>query len=164
QLVQLAQHLDFFHDAQEHGFVRMAVAGHVEIWPVTSAKFRNWLAQEFYRKTGAAVNRNTVADALMVLESKARFDGPLQVTHLRIAPFDDGVLIDLGDAEWRALAVTRDGWRVLNQSPVPFIRTANMRALPEPRGSGSLAPLWEMLNVTTTQRPLVAGWLLNALH
>jgi len=164
RLVQLAEPLQFFHDSQGGCFAKLAIGGHIEIWPITSSKFRNWLAQEFYRKTGGATNRNTVNDALMILESKARFDSPVQETYLRIAPHDDGLLIDLCDAKWRALEITRNGCKVLNQSPVAFVRTPNMRALPEPGGAGALTPLWEMLNITASQRPLVAGWLLNAFH
>lgn len=164
RLVQLAEQLEFFHDSQGRSFASVRIGGHVEIWPLASSKLRSWLAHEFYRKTGGATNRNTVSDALMILDSKARFDGPLQETYLRIAPRNDGLLIDLCDPEWRVLEVTRDGWRMLNHSPVAFTRTKNMRALPEPGGTGALTPLWQLLNVTPSQRPLVAGWLLNAFH
>jgi hypothetical protein len=40
-----------------------------------------------------------------------------------------------------------------------------MLPLPEPRpGGGSIKPLWELLNVTKEQRPLVTGAILNAYH
>jgi hypothetical protein len=40
-----------------------------------------------------------------------------------------------------------------------------MQSLPEPvQGGGSIAPLWDLLNVTKAQRPLVAGALLNYFH
>jgi len=54
------------------------------------------------------------------------------------------------------------GWRVIDKSPVPFIRTGSMAALPEPiPGSGSIEPLWGLLNVAPEQRVLIAGALLN---
>jgi hypothetical protein len=53
---------------------------------------------------------------------------------------------------------------VLNKSPVAFIRTASMQSLPEPVRGGSINPLWDLLNVTEMQRPLVAAALLNAFH
>jgi len=39
-----------------------------------------------------------------------------------------------------------------------------MRSLPAPAKEGSLNSLWELLNVTPAQRPLVAGALLNGFH
>ena len=58
-----------------------------------------------------------------------------------------------------------DGWRILDKSPVAFIRTGSMQSLPEPvQGGGSVDPLWKLLNVTEAQRPLVAGALLSYFH
>ena len=39
-----------------------------------------------------------------------------------------------------------------------------MQSLPEPVRGGSIKPLWELLNITEAQRPLVVGSYLNAFH
>jgi hypothetical protein len=84
---------------------------------------------------------------------------------LRVARYGEDILIDLCDRTWRVVLVTPAGWQILNESPLAFTRSGSMQPLPYPvSGKGSLAPLWELLNVTETQRSLVAGVLLNGYH
>lgn len=166
RLVKFADDFVFFHDSQSRPFVRLDVNGHVEVWPVNSAQFRNLLAQTFYKRTRKAINRNALADAITTLAGHACFDGPEEKVFLRVAPDGENILIDLCAADWRVIEVTADGWRILDNSPVAFIRTGAMQPLPVPvpAAQGSLDPLWELLNVTPAQRPLVAGALLNYFH
>ena len=166
RLVKFADEFAFFHDTQNRAFVRLNVNGHVEIWPVNSTQFRNLLAQIFYKRTRTVINRNALADAIAALVGRACFDSPEEAVYLRIAPYGEHILIDLCDPKWRVVEVTPVGWRILDKSPVAFIRTGAMRPLPDPASpaQGSLAPLWELLNVTPSQRPLVAGVLLNYFH
>jgi hypothetical protein len=84
---------------------------------------------------------------------------------LRVAPHGENILIDLCNDWWRVVEVTPNGWRILDESPVAFIRTGSMQSLPVPvQGTGSIDPLWKLLNVTKAQRPLVGGALLNYFH
>ena len=165
ELVQLADEFAFFHDPQDRPFVRLEISGHREVWPVESIKFRKLLARIFYKRTGRAINRNALADAITALAGRACHDGPEQPVFLRVAPDGENILIDLCDDQWRVVEVTLDGWQILDKSPVAFIRTGSMQSLPEPvKGGGSIAPLWKLLNVTEAQRPLVAGALLSYFH
>jgi hypothetical protein len=165
ELVQLADKFEFFHDRQDRPFVRLVNNGHREVWAVESTKFRKLLARIFYKHAHRAINRNAVADAITTLAGKACHDGKEEPVFLRVAPHGENILIDLCDAQWRVVEVTPDGWRILDTSPVAFIRTGSMQSLPEPvQGGGSIAPLWDLLNVTKAQRPLVAGALLNYFH
>jgi hypothetical protein len=168
QLVKFADDFAFFHDAQSRAFVRLDVSGHGEIWPVKSSQFRNLLAQVFYQRTNKAVNRNALADAITTLQGRALFASPEEPVFLRVASHGENILVDVCDPQWRVVEVTAAGWRVLEQkqSPVAFIRTGAMRPLTFPAlpSEGSLAPLWELLNVTPAQQPLVAGALLNYFH
>ena len=132
ELVQLADKFEFFHDRQDRPFVRLENNGHSEVWPVESAKFRKLLARMFYKHTGRAINRNAVGDAITTLAGKACYEGNEEPVFLRVAPHGENILIDLCDDWWRVVEVTPDGWRILDESPVAFIRTGSMQSLPEP--------------------------------
>ncbi len=164
QLVEFAQEFAYFHDPQSRAFVRLEVNGHSEVWAVNSTQFRHLLAQEFYKRTKKAINRNALADAVATLHGRAIFASPEEAVFLRVAPHGENILIDLCDSQWQVVEIAPNGWRVLEKSPVAFIRTGSMRPLPVPVPGGSIDPLWDMLNVTIEQRPLVAGALLNYFH
>jgi hypothetical protein len=164
QLVKFADEFAFFHDPQDRPFVRLEINGHIEVWHVESTKFRKLLAQIFYKRAGRTINRNALADAITTLAGRACHDSPEEPVFLRVAPHGENILIDLCDAQWRVVEVTPNGWQILNESPVAFIRTGAMRPLPEPVREGSIDPLWKLLNVTPAQRPLVVGALLNYFH
>ena len=166
RLVKLADEFAFFHDPQSRAFVRLDVHGHIEVWPVNSTQFRNLMAQTFYRRTRTAINRNALADAIATLAGRACYDCPEEPVFLRVARHGENILIDLCDPQWRVVEVTPSGWRILEKSPVAFIRTGAMRPLPlpAPAAEGSLNPLWELLNVTPAQRPLLGGAILNSFH
>ena len=154
-----------FHDPHHRAFARYHTENRVEIWPVESARFRKILATLWLESTGTIIGRNALSDAITTLAGLAIQRNPEEPTFLRVAPYGDDILIDLCDENWRVVLVTAEGWQVLESSPAAFVRTGSMLALPEPRpGGGSIEPLWELLNVTRAQRPLVAAALLNAFH
>jgi BT4734-like, N-terminal domain len=164
RLVELAEEYSFFHDPQDRPFGRLEINGHTEVWLVESSKFRKLLARTYYKRTGKAINRNALADAITTLAGRACHDGPEERVFLRVAPYGENILIDLCDQQWRVVEVTPNESRVLEKSPVAFVRTGSMQSSPEPERAGSIEPLWDLLNITKLQRPLLAGALLNAFH
>jgi hypothetical protein len=165
EAVEIAEGFKLFHDPQDRPFVRVELKEHVEVWGVESPKFRKLLARTYYQQRKRAINRNALADAITTLAGRACHDSPEEPVFLRVASYGKDILIDLCDERWRVVEITPDDWQILDKSPVAFIRTGSMQALPEPlREGGSIEPLWELLNVTKEQRPLVAGALLNFFH
>ncbi len=80
-----------------------------------------------------------------------------------MAAYGGGLLLDLGRADGHVVVTTATGWRVIEQSPVLFRRTALTGALPDPTRPGDLAPLRERLNVNDADWSLVLAWLVAAL-
>ncbi|MCF4122181.1 virulence-associated E family protein [Antribacter sp. KLBMP9083] len=120
------------------------------------------LAKAYRQHTGAIAGGQALADALLVLEGTAAECEP-EAVHVRVAEHDGATWIDLGDTTERVVRVDARGWEVVAECPVLFRRSVLTAALPTPEPGGSLDELWELLNVTPSDRPLVLGWLVAAL-
>lgn len=154
-----------FHDPQDETYLRVPVADHVECWPLRSVGCRDWLRRGFWQRHGKAPNGEALQSALGVLEGQARFDGPTDAVHVRVAADGNGGLfVDLGDVAWRAIHCTPRGWQLVAQPPVCFRRASGMLALPAPERGGRLDDLRAFVNVASDEDwALLAAWLTAAL-
>jgi hypothetical protein len=165
-LIELASVAELFHDRDDVGYARFGVNGHKENWPIRSKGFKRWLTRAFYESTQSAPSSEAMQGALGVLEARAQFDAPEHEVHVRVAGHDGCIYIDLADTDWRAVEVDEDGWRIINDPPVYFRRSAGMKPLPAPMHGGSLkGDLRPLLNIKTDHEfVLVASWLLAAMR
>jgi hypothetical protein len=161
-IVDLARDCLLWHTRDGAGYATMPVNGHTENWPIKSKGLRLWLKEQYYRTTKSVPAKQAVEDALDVLEAKATFDGPEEKVHLRIAENGSSIFLDLCDAEWRAVEITPEGWRVTQNPPVRFRRCKAMGALPEPQ-IGCFEELRRFVNVADEKWPLIVAWQVAAL-
>jgi hypothetical protein len=124
--------------------------------------FRDELAREWRRNNGGTVGISALSDALATLRGEAS-DGPRERIHLRVAPYQDGVVLDLGTQDGAAVVVTTMGWTIEPVSPVVFKRTALVGELPRPEPGGSLRPLRDLVNVSEETWWLYVGWIVAGL-
>lgn len=122
--------------------------------------FRKQLAKCFHAETGTVASSGALADSLLVLDGHADDAEQVEI-HQRLAPIEGGVLIDLGGPEHSVVEVTVSGWMVRRLRPGDplFKRSRTMGALPAPISGGTLAALWEVLNVQPADRALLQAWL-----
>ena len=165
RLVQIAQEAELFHAPDDTAYADIAIHGHRETWSVRSSGFREWLTRRYYEGTGGAPNTEALKAACSVIQSRARYDAPERVVHVRVAHQGDHLYLDLGDDSWRAVEITPSGWRVIDNPPVRFRRAAGTLPLPSPTRDGSVEALRDFLNVKTdSDFVLVVSWLLAALR
>lgn len=124
---------------------------------------RSILSRNYFVDTGRAATHAALADALLALEGLA-YDADEAELHLRVAEHDGAFWLDLGDPTGRAVRITGDGWTVEDRAPVLFRRSALTSPLPTPTPGGDLGELWERMNVEHADRPLIAAWIVAALH
>jgi hypothetical protein len=127
----------------------------------SASSLRAQLADRYYEKTDQVASAQALADALQVLDGKARKHAPREL-HLRVADQGDKTYLDLGDETGRAVEIDAFGWRLVDKPPVLFRRVLTA-PLPAPDGRGDIGSLWELLNVAPVDRPLVLAWLVAAL-
>jgi hypothetical protein len=151
-----------FHDSESRGFATFETDGHLETWPIRSRAFKLFARLLYFRATEDSPSSNATTDGLATIEAEAIFDGPETDVHLRVAGEQNAIHIDLGDAGWNAITITRAGWTV-EPHPVRFRRTRGMAPLPKPVRGGDLGELRPFLNVgSDDDLQLAVGWLLGA--
>jgi hypothetical protein len=119
-LVALARHagVELFHDADQTPYATVMVGDHNETYPIHSPSYRKWLSLMYYQRTDSAANANALPDAVNVLAAIATHDGAEIPVATRVLQHGENIYLDLADNTWRVLEILRDGWRVLNNSPV----------------------------------------------
>lgn len=152
-----------FHDPASEGFVNFEHDGHRETWALNSQGFADWLGMIAYKELGFSPSDTTIKQALTALNGIAKYDGDEQEVYLRCAPFVDGYIIDLSDTEWQSVQITADGWCVVKNPTVRFMRSGTSAPLPTPeQGEGNHNLLWNYVNVPEESRLLVLAFILES--
>jgi hypothetical protein len=149
------------HDSEAYASVTLQ--GHRETWPVKSTAFGRYLSFLYYEKFDKVPGSQAVQDAKNLLAGQAAFNGAEYPVAVRLAEHQGAIYLDLADRDWRAVRVTRDGWEVVTEVPVRFVRRRGMLPLPAPVSGGSLQEFFALVNLPTEElRLLFVAWLLKA--
>lgn len=117
-----------------------------------------------YNQTGQPATARSRDEVKSHLEALAEA-GPKRQTWLRVAEHDGVLYLDLGDETWRVVRIASEGWAVIDRPPVYFVRPGAMLPLPVPVQGGSVAELFDLINVPDTDgQALVLGWLVSTLR
>jgi hypothetical protein len=76
-------------------------------------------------------------------------DGPQRNASVRLAEQDGLIYLDLADEFWRCVEIRPNGWRIAEDPPVRFRRSAGMQPLPLPVRGGSIEALAPFLNLAS---------------
>ena len=154
---------ELFHDRSLNTFVTVPVNGHRETWRLRSEGFRRLVRYRWHQLTGKGIGSGVVCDACDTLDATAAFTEMELSVHTRIAHHETGIYVDLCDDQWRAIYISANGWEIVENSPVRFIRTKGMLPLPVPKMGGSIDALRRLINAPTDEVwCLVVAWMLAA--
>jgi hypothetical protein len=165
ELIELGrEQCQLHHDADRNAVAIIPTPDCQEVWRVQSTGYEAWLRAAYWRSKQSGVSDMTLKAALATLCAAGVNDGNEVTVHIRAATDTPGYLIDLCDAQWRAIQVTPSGWRVLDPSPMLFTRTQSMRSLPVPERGADIELLWQHVNIPAERRVMVLTWLLDCLR
>jgi hypothetical protein len=154
----------FMTPGNETTHASIKVGDHRETHPVRSRGFSRWLTGLYWEAMGRVPKTDVMADAVRTLEFVASREERRPV-FIRTASHDSKLYLDLGDPSWRAIQVDADGWRVVDNPPVCFVRPRGMLPLPEPERGGSIDDLRPFLNLASEDDfVMIVAWLLAALR
>jgi hypothetical protein len=167
-LLKLTENLELWHSPDVQAFATILQNGHKEHWQLNSRTFKEWLALQFFNTTGKNPNRQALDDAIETLAGKAKFTSPEYPVFVRVAGTDDKIYLDLGDPEWHAAEITKDGWKVIQDPPVRFRRSKGMLPLPTPEPGGSIDLLRKYSNLPSGTHDdgwvLLVGYIVGAFN
>ncbi len=162
-LIQLGLAGATFFYASEGAFADIMVHGHRKTWPLSGSEFSDWLLNQFFTERNKAPGLGAMKAAISTLSAHARYNGSEREVYLRAAKFGGKLYLDIGDTEWRVLEIDASGWRMIQNSPVRFRRTAETAALPLPESGGSIEQLRSLVNLTDNDFVLYVNFILDAL-
>ncbi|HEU5029047.1 MAG TPA: hypothetical protein VFV01_29335 [Spirillospora sp.] len=119
------------------------------------------LAREFYRRHQRPPSSNALSEARSVLTGDALAEDaePVALRVGRESAPSRGIVIDMGDAEERAVIVRPGSWEVVDKSPILFRRTKATLPYPEPVRGGSLDEVTSLFNVGKYDLDLLKAYL-----
>ncbi len=149
--------LDLFHPAngEREGYASVMHDGHRENHRLDQTAFEFWLRRVFLDNFGRGIGPVVIQEAVQTLSARAVFSEQVYPVAVRLAEHDGAIWLDLCDDKWRAVKVTDQGWAVVDDPPVRFIRPRGLQPLPVPEQGGNLDLLRALVNV-----PDDDAWLL----
>lgn len=117
---------------------------------VTTPRFKNIVAKEFYERHGKAPNNDALTAARNVLGGKA-LDRPGVELHNRVAGSlrDRVILHDCANQDWEAVKITPSEWEVIPLETPTFRRYQHQQPLTRPEENGDFERLLDYINVSS---------------
>jgi hypothetical protein len=136
-----------------------------QTWSLRRKPARQYLDRLYYEKTKVAAGNDAIQTAINTLEGIAVHDGEAHPVYTRLAEHEGRIYLDLGDDQWRAVAVGPSGWEVVSEYPVHFQRARGSLALPVPVTGGTVDELQHFINLANGDDfKLAVAWLLAAFR
>lgn len=165
ELMGLCGDVDLWHDEAGKCFATYPAKGHRESRALKSEAFGQWIAARAYEATGRAPGGQALDDTIRVLAARAYSEGNERVPCLRVGEMDGRAYVDLADTAWRSIEIDGEGWRLVDRSPVAFVRSGQMRPLDEPEPGYGIEELRRFVNTDREEDfTLLVSWLVAALR
>lgn len=123
----------FFHDELNECYVAIERDGNPIVYRVDEKDYKTLLVRRFFKETKKAPSKDSINQAIGVLQAIAQYDGEEITVTKRCAEKDNAIYYDLGDDNWTFIKITQDGWQIDESGQVLFTRRKNMKpqAMPE---------------------------------
>lgn len=148
-----------FHDTANEPFVALTIDGHKEVWSIGGDDFKSWLELLYYMESNKPAKKESVAQAISVLNAKARFDSKNAVSlGTRVVKSEHAFWYSLSNADWQAVKITADGWEIVNDPPIMFKRYRHQHSQCQPQKGGDVRRILKYVNLKSMDT-LFLCWL-----
>jgi hypothetical protein len=156
--------VEVFLNQQEQPHATIPRKGHKETWPLESRGFNDFVVALGRRSLGVPIVRHAIEVVRDQLRATSAHEGERQNTYIRVAAIGERIYLDLTDADWRAVEIDQDGWRVVSNPPVKFVRAPRSNVLPMLERGGDISLLKDLIPFRSEDDfTLTVAFLLSAL-
>jgi Bifunctional DNA primase/polymerase, N-terminal len=126
-------------------YAQVNILNHDEILRVESDKFKRYLSKLFYdNESNKIANVEAINNVIQILQAKAEYEGQTIPLSLRVAWHGNGnsgvsdvkdIYYDMTDAKGHFVKISKEekqGWQLVNQTPIPLFVKYNQTAQAEP--------------------------------
>jgi len=164
-IMSLVDRSDLFLSSDGEAFAVINVGKRREVCFLSSSGFEEWLHLEYYEVYGSIPSKFKVDGAIRTMAAMSKKYGDKRPVFRRAAEHDGAIYIDLCNENGQCVKVTAEGWSVLDESPVFFVRSKDMGSLPVPVGDTGIDALRPFLNVASDDEfRLIVAWLVYSLR
>jgi hypothetical protein len=165
ELRELVSETQVFRDSTGVTYATVRMKGIQQTHVVTSREFASWtLIAAWERFDGRMASIRLIDELRAFLVGQAMLSPVPREVFVRVGHRGGRVYVDLGDADWRAVEIDSDGYRLVPHPPGLFIRPPGFGRLPEPIVGGRVHDLVSVLNVDHRDFDIVVIFLLGALR
>jgi len=140
----VVENSELFYTKDGETYAKIKKDNFTEIRKIRSLYMKKYISSIFYKRKGNFILPNNIQNVIDILDAMATNDGKEEPIFKRVAFHKNRLYLDLADEKWRVVEISEDGWKVLDKSPVNFVRFKNTLPLPEPKrsvSSGSSNPI-----------------------
>lgn len=116
----------FYHDRAETPYVCVTQEGIIQYMEVYGADYKRHIRYMYYDRYQRAVPKEALQQVQDTLAVKAQIEGKEITPAYRCAYQDGKIYYYLADREQTVICIDENGYRVIAESPVPFIKKQNM--------------------------------------
>jgi DNA-directed RNA polymerase subunit F len=127
-LIELASQAEFFSDYSEETYCSIKVDNHVEVYKLSSLKFKMWLTKIFFDKTGKAITSESMKQVIGVLNMKALTEEQNRYVSKRCVKYDEKIYYDLCDNNWKVVVIDENDWKIIDNNEPMFLKNKNLKA------------------------------------
>ena len=108
--------------------------------------FENVLHADFIYNFNEPAADSMIKKAIKLMKYYANENPDPRKTYKRFAYHEGSIYLDLNDGKGSVVKADKNGWEVLVNPPIEFIRTGNMQSLPVPIQDGNYDDFFKSLN------------------
>lgn len=150
----------------DHGIAAtISVNNQKRTYLVEDELFKKWLVYQFYLTFNDSPTNKELTEALSTIKSFLEFERlHFKKIYYRIGEFEGKVYFDLANDDYEVVEISQDGFRVVNNPPVKFLRSESILALPHPSEIGDISILKSNFNLNDQYFKLWIAFLFGSLN